>query len=345
MKVFLGWSKETSREIARVLHNWLPMVIQSVEAFVSTEDIDLGAAWGQTLSGELQSARFGILCVTRENLSAPWLILEAGALSISTRDKANVSHVVPILFHVDRAKVVSPISQLQTTTFSRQGMWQLVTNLKKVCESYGERTLRDSALENLFNSLYPDLEEQINALIAPEMPAPSVPAPDHMRVDLVPDDTRIYSAPAPSPAVVPASPVTVSVSPAAATVSQTSAPVSPADTAPVSSNPSPVSAPPSNPSTELDAFVLALNRLQANFGFIPDMARIYVQGRQLTDQIRSDMPESDKQKAITALQTLLEEDIRHMESEVVHSNPQRAERLELLKALSGFLTHMAADRA
>ena len=90
---------------------------------------------------------------------------------------------------------------------------------------------------------------------------------------------------------------------------------------------------------------MALNRLHANFGFIPDMARIYVQGRQLADQLRSDISERDKQKSITALQTLLEEDIRHMESESVHSNPQRAERLELLKALSGFLTHMAADRA
>jgi len=86
-------------------------VIQSLEPYVSSEDIDKGTRWSTDIAKELENSSFGILCVTKENLTAPWLTFEAGALS-KTMDKAFVS---PFLFDIKRSEVDGPILQFQTS--------------------------------------------------------------------------------------------------------------------------------------------------------------------------------------------------------------------------------------
>ena len=44
MKVFLGWSGETSHNVALALSDWLPKVIQAIRPFVSSEDIAKGGS-------------------------------------------------------------------------------------------------------------------------------------------------------------------------------------------------------------------------------------------------------------------------------------------------------------
>ena len=81
MKVFISWSGNISLKVALIFRDWLPSVIQSIEPYVSSEDIDKGARWSTDIAKELENSTFGILCVTKENLEAPWLSFEAGALS------------------------------------------------------------------------------------------------------------------------------------------------------------------------------------------------------------------------------------------------------------------------
>lgn len=94
MKVFLSWSGELSHKIALELREWLPFVIQSIEPYVSSEDIDKGTRWSIDIAKELEDSSFGILCVTPQNLNAPWLNFEAGALSKAFEN----SFVSPFLF-------------------------------------------------------------------------------------------------------------------------------------------------------------------------------------------------------------------------------------------------------
>src|SRR5205809_828915 len=80
-KVFLSWSGETSHSVAMALYEWLPAIIQNVKPFMSSEDLRKGGRWSKDLAVELEQTNFGIICLTPENLEAPWIMFESGALS------------------------------------------------------------------------------------------------------------------------------------------------------------------------------------------------------------------------------------------------------------------------
>lgn len=158
MKVFLSWSGELSHKVAIIFRDWLPSVIQSIVPYVSSEDIDKGARWSTDIAKELENSTFGILCVTKENVHAPWLTFEAGALS-KTMEKAAVS---PFLFDIKRSEVSGPILQFQSTIFEREDIKKLMFSLNKAC---GTETLSDDRLEKAFSVWYPTLEDQLNTLL------------------------------------------------------------------------------------------------------------------------------------------------------------------------------------
>lgn len=157
MKVFISWSGNKSHKVALVYRDWLPSVIQTIEPYVSSEDIDKGARWSTDIATELEDSTFGILCVTKENLDAPWLAFEAGALS-KTMDKSFVS---PFLFDIKRSEVDGPILQFQSTIFQKEDIKKLVKTLNKAC---GESSITDARLEKAFEVWFPTLEEELNKL-------------------------------------------------------------------------------------------------------------------------------------------------------------------------------------
>lgn len=157
MKIFLSWSEATSHQVALTLRDWLPSVIQSVVPYVSSEDIDKGARWSTDIAKELEDSAFGILCVTKENLHAPWLTFEAGALS-KKLDKAFVS---PFLFDIKRSEINGPILQFQSTIFDKEDIRKLVKTINKAC---GEDQLKEERLDKTFEVWYPNLEEELNKI-------------------------------------------------------------------------------------------------------------------------------------------------------------------------------------
>jgi len=157
MKVFLSWSGTRSHKVALVFRDWLPSVIQAIVPYVSSEDIDKGARWSTDIAKELEDSTFGILCVTRENINAPWLTFEAGALS-KTMDKSFVS---PFLFDIKRSEVDGPILQFQSTIFEKEDLKKLVKTLNKACEKDG---LKDDRLEKTFEVWFPTLQSELDKL-------------------------------------------------------------------------------------------------------------------------------------------------------------------------------------
>lgn len=162
MKVFLSWSGHKSHQVALVFRDWLPSVIQSITPYVSSEDIDKGARWSTDIAKELEDSSFGILCVTKENLEAPWLLFEAGALS-KMMDKASVC---PFIFDLKRAEVKGPILQFQSTIFEKEDVKKLLVTLNKSC---GDAGLKEDLLTKTFEVWWPNLEDSLNAIKSEEL--------------------------------------------------------------------------------------------------------------------------------------------------------------------------------
>ena len=114
MKIFVSWSGELSRQIAEVLKKWIPCIIQSVEVFFSPEDIEKGDNWDKTISTELSECNYGIICLTTDNTTAPWINFEAGAIAKSLDSK-----VTALMINVKPSDIKGPLSRYQATKFEK----------------------------------------------------------------------------------------------------------------------------------------------------------------------------------------------------------------------------------
>jgi TIR domain len=159
MKVFLSWSGELSQKIALELRDWLPYVIQSVEPYVSSEDIDKGSRWSIDIAKELEDSSFGILCVTHQNLDSSWLNFEAGALSKAF----NKTNVTPFLFGLKPSDLTnSPLLQFQTTLFDKKDLLKLVFSINN---ANGDEKLNEQKLKITFELWYDKLKNNLDPLL------------------------------------------------------------------------------------------------------------------------------------------------------------------------------------
>lgn len=161
MKVFISWSGDRSRQVAEALRIWLPRVIQTVKPWMSDSDIAAGSRWLAEVSNVLDETSIGIICVTQENLTSPWLHFEAGALS-KTLDQ---SRVCPIGLNLKPGQISGPLSQFQAVSLDEAGIIRVLSTLNKCM---GERALPDNELSEIFSVWWPKLCERIAAI--PDLP-------------------------------------------------------------------------------------------------------------------------------------------------------------------------------
>ena len=158
MKVFISWSGEISHKVAMALHRWLPSVIQALEPYISSEDIAKGTRGIADISEALEHSSFGILCLTKDNIYAPWLIFEAGALSKSVKQ----GRVAPFLFGVELSEMTnSPLLQFQATTFAKDDVKKLLDSLNTAGAA---PLLREDLLNDAFDTLWTRLEDRLNEI-------------------------------------------------------------------------------------------------------------------------------------------------------------------------------------
>jgi hypothetical protein len=157
VKIFISWSGEASREIAAELNDWLPTMLQYLQPFMSKEGIEKGTRWSTAIANELEITKFGIFCLTQENVNAPWIHFEAGALA----KVVDESRVAPILFDLKPSDVQNPLSQFQLTSFQHDDFKKLITNIN----SRSEQRISDSTLNRLFDQLWPDIDDRIGGAI------------------------------------------------------------------------------------------------------------------------------------------------------------------------------------
>lgn len=155
MRLFISWSGPRSKAFAEYLQRWLKKTIQAVEPWLSSE-IPKGARWSVEIAARLEQSEFGIVCLTRDNLHAPWILFEAGALS-----KKQKTRVCTILLGVDPDMIEGPLEALQHTRTSKVEMLALARTVNECTRSLGENALSEEVLGEAFESHWPELRRAI----------------------------------------------------------------------------------------------------------------------------------------------------------------------------------------
>ncbi len=160
LKIFISWSGELSHKIALCLKGWIPLVIQQCEPFVSSEDIEPGTRWAQTLGKALEEIDFGIVVVTKENQLAPWILFEAGALG----KKLEGSNVCPLLIDLKPSELErnNPLLTFQAKEYNVDEIHRLMVSINKATASI---SLTSEILKKTFDTWWPKLHTDIDALI------------------------------------------------------------------------------------------------------------------------------------------------------------------------------------
>jgi TIR domain len=157
VKVFISWSGEPSRSIARTLTGWLESVVQHVDAWMSDEEIGSGARWSDAIAESLDETNVGIVCVTQANQHAPWLIFEAGALAKSVK----VARVVPLCIDLGPSEVTGPLAAFQGRSFDEDGMRRLVYDLNEALGDAGEKQMTKELLADVFDAMWRKLDAAV----------------------------------------------------------------------------------------------------------------------------------------------------------------------------------------
>lgn len=126
--------------------------------FFSDEDIPSGKRWELALGENLDRCDFGIIVCTPNNLSAPWLLFEAGALS----KKLSSAQVCPLLFGADHEKVAAPLQQFQMRAFNRDNFYQLIKDINQCLK---DQRVKASILEKRYDSMWPELEDSVSDIL------------------------------------------------------------------------------------------------------------------------------------------------------------------------------------
>lgn len=157
MKVFISWSGSNSRDLAEFLKKWLRMVIQSLDPWVSSQDIRKGKRWIHDVSHQLEESKVGIICLTQDNIASPWLLFEAGALAKSM----NESYVIPYLFGIDPIDIGGPLSQFQLAIATKEDTYKTIKTINSLLE---ENSLDETLLNTTFEKFWPELDRFLNDL-------------------------------------------------------------------------------------------------------------------------------------------------------------------------------------
>lgn len=174
MKVFIGWSGKESGELAQLVVEWLPRVIQRVEPFLSQE-LPKGERWAEEIARQLADAGVGIICLNATNSSDPWINYEAGVMSASRKVR-----VCPLLFNFHHTELKGPLSLLQgTEALKKEEMQRLVRDVNDQLVTFGEPALQPKILDDAFNMHWQSLETKFQSLLSRANEKPPPQRTDH----------------------------------------------------------------------------------------------------------------------------------------------------------------------
>jgi hypothetical protein len=127
---------------------------------MSANDIEKGTRWRSGLANELEQASVSIICLTPENLEAPWIHFEAGALSKQQQN----TYVCTFLFGLEPIDIREPLAQFQATKAEKDDTLKLIHTINRV---QGDAALPEGKINEAFDVWWTKLEQRLNSIQKP----------------------------------------------------------------------------------------------------------------------------------------------------------------------------------
>lgn len=144
MEVFICWSGEESREVARALQQFFKDVT-GIEPWFSQKQ-RAGNMWQPDLLRRLEGSRFGVLCMTPSNLNSEWLLFEAGVLFMATDNRSDKS-LCPYLLGLKKTDLPAPLGMFNPAEADKEGTQTLLEAFAEVRSPDGAGRLSEQELE------------------------------------------------------------------------------------------------------------------------------------------------------------------------------------------------------
>jgi hypothetical protein len=152
-----------SLAVAEALRGWLPLVINAIDPWLSTADIEAGARWAVDVAGRLQQSKVGIICLTRSNLDSIWIHFEAGALA-KTLDN---TFVCPYLIDLEPSDIRGPLTQFQAMRANDTETLKLVNPINA---ALGDNGLKEEHVRDAFELAWPRLKAKLDTPLQEQQP-------------------------------------------------------------------------------------------------------------------------------------------------------------------------------
>jgi hypothetical protein len=158
MKLFLSWSGERSLAVAEALAEWLPRMINALDPWICTEAAK-GDRWQIEVANQLDQARAAVICLTTDNINAPWILFEAGALA-----RSHSVNACTFLLDLDPSDLELPLSQFHHTLVTKRDVRRLVGTLNQAVRDANEQGLRERDLDEVFEAFWPRLQVVLESI-------------------------------------------------------------------------------------------------------------------------------------------------------------------------------------
>jgi len=158
MKIFISWSGEKSRLVAELLNSWIQCVLQAVDPWLSSKDIDRGSLWFSEITNQLSTTHNGIVCLTKSNMNNPWILFESGALAKGITS----NRVYTFLIDLEPNDIKDPLAQFNHTRPTKEGVYHLIRTINV---GLGDQLLKESILTNVFETYWPQFEKEFKLIL------------------------------------------------------------------------------------------------------------------------------------------------------------------------------------
>lgn len=156
MRIFLSWSGKISERIASLIRQYIPLFLDSSEiSFFYSPEIKKGVLWPTKLFENISNCQTTIICLTPENVEAPWINFEGGA------NAAKGFKTCPIFFGFQNHNPSGPLSYFQVTYYTKTDFFKLICSLNDELENKCD----ESTLKELFEKQWKSFKSKTDNVL------------------------------------------------------------------------------------------------------------------------------------------------------------------------------------